>query len=164
MTDERLKELKSIILENNENFTYICKEIEQILAMDSPNFDELVSIWKVLKNEKQDSKKETTTSDIIVDEDEKILERDLEKLFIIKQRQREREEALALEQQKLLEIEKAKEAEIKKREEEAIQQQLLQKDSLADSIKSNPNVKEKWSTEVKIESSNTKEEVSFRIL
>ncbi len=92
----------------------ICKEIEQILAMDTSNFDELISIWKILKCANEDT--------IEIDEEDQLLERDLETLHTIKKRQKDREEALALEKQKKLEAEKAKEEEIKKKKEEEIEE------------------------------------------
>jgi hypothetical protein len=49
LVEERLKELKETCLKNQEAFADLSKELEQIMSMDSSNFDELNEMWKSMK-------------------------------------------------------------------------------------------------------------------
>ena len=40
-----------LIIQNKQQYSDLCKEIEQILAMDVINFEELAAIWQHLKDE-----------------------------------------------------------------------------------------------------------------
>jgi len=41
--------LRTVVAGNQDSFSGLCSEIEQILAMDTENFEELTKIWKTVK-------------------------------------------------------------------------------------------------------------------
>ena len=49
LADERLKELKNLVINSRQQFTDVFNEIEQLFEMDTNNFEQLTEIWNQLK-------------------------------------------------------------------------------------------------------------------
>ena len=47
--EERLKELKTLNVQNKQQYEDLFKEIDQLVKMDSNNFEQLTEIWINLK-------------------------------------------------------------------------------------------------------------------
>lgn len=167
MAEERLKELKSQVASNQEDFSNLCTEIEQMLLMDTSNFDDLTEMWKSIRKNQEFLAKQgidVDSADFYDDQAEADLQKDIDKIGVLRKKQEEREAALAveraraLEQQKRLERAKARELEKKLAEEKEAERK---RQAAEDKSAAEKQAKELQQVEVKTErlnsSSNTME-------
>ena len=128
LADERLKELKNLVLNSHQQFKDVYNEIEQILEMDTNNIDELESIWQGLKSAESNLTKynygtrsaneslNKSSDSLLIDDETEAMERNIEKIHAINRKKREEIEAA----QRAIELAAAQEE-----EEEARQRQII---------------------------------------
>jgi hypothetical protein len=112
-----LKELKSQVATNREDFGNLCAEIEQMLLLESESdssFDALVAMWKGVRRSQ-----ELLARQGAEDEGEAELQGSVERVGVLRKRQEEREVAAAVERARALEqqkrLERARARELEKR-------------------------------------------------
>lgn len=132
-----------------------------MLLMETSSFDELTEMWKSIKKNQEFLAKQGIDVDsggLYEDQAETDLQRDIDRIGVLRKRQEEREAALAIERARALEqqkrLERAKARELEKRlAEEA---EVERKRKLAeDKLKAEKDVKEQQSVEIKTERLNS---------
>lgn len=100
LVTERLNELKNDILSNHETFKELTNEIEEMIKMDTSNFEELCAMWKSVKT------KELVAKNNKEKEENNKLEEDLKRISVLQEEERQRVLAVELERQKVLDAQK----------------------------------------------------------
>ena len=112
-----MKELKSQVATNREDFGNLCAEIEQMLLLESESgssFDALVAMWKGLRRSQELLARQGAEG-----EGDAELQGSVERVGVLRKRQEEREVAAAVERARALEqqkrLERARARELEKR-------------------------------------------------
>lgn len=138
LADERLKELKNLVITSRQQFTDVFNEIDQLFEMDTNNFEQLTEIWNNLKSAESSLTRSTSNyptrssiesrSSIDKTDLEEIqsMEKNIEKINAINRKKKEEAEAAILAAKKAV----AEAAEKAAREAEAQRIKLKEKAEL----------------------------------